>query len=267
MTLSPGVEISLPSEAEFNAPILVQVLMVADLPTHLANKGIPDTALDIVMVRRDGPGVGLVSTLDPSAIMLPDEPLPPPPPGTDLENAGFISESRTFDILGFDAEHDGAADYFVFASFAGRLSSLHTLSIIHPSHRLPDSDFPQAPGVPFDTGETPVPPPIAPGVVARLSNGEEMKVDGALRIERSASPFSDTEFPPAFVTVLAVRVDANGGVSGASFTVPAEVDGNEYVGAFSIPLSRLAPELEPGNYFLLVFSGNHQAKHINVVIQ
>ena len=57
----PGVYLKVPQRAPAAGPIPLHVAMVADMPTYYANNGILDNALEVVLVRRDAPGVRLLA--------------------------------------------------------------------------------------------------------------------------------------------------------------------------------------------------------------
>ncbi len=262
---SPGVKINVPARAPSSGPIPVKAQMLADMQIYYANNGILDKALDIVLVRRDAPGLRLVAKHDPKVWMESETPLPPSPPGTDLGNAGFIKEERNLDVLGFDARHEGAADYYVLASFAGWVTQPVPLSIEDKSCRLPAGHSITAPLSTSDVKKGILPSPVSRGVVFQIKDGTVPRVEGGLRVAVQSSKFPGEKPSAPFVTIVAVCLAPTGGLSAGSFLVEADTEGGDYIAQFSIPVTLLSSQPNPGKYLVFVFSSDECAKPVNAV--
>jgi hypothetical protein len=266
MATIPGVTIAVPQRVSASGPIRLRVTMIADMQTHYANNGILDKALNVLLVRRDAPGLRLVAKLDPHVIMLPDSPMPPPPPGTDFSRGGFIKEERELDVTGFGGRHDGTADYFVLASFASWISQPMPLSIETNYRRLPAGDAASLAALPSNEREKIPSPPSIRGLMARIKTEPELRVEGSLRMAIRPMRFEDDfEFFP-FVSIIAAHLVPNGGISTGSFLLDPQKENADFVGQFSIPLNLLAPPPTPGKYQLLVFAGNEYSKPLDFLM-
>jgi hypothetical protein len=264
MNIVPGIQLSAPARASASGPIRVLATMIADMTTYNANNGILDEALNVVLVRRDGPGLLMLPKIDPHVILIPAGPLPPLPPGEEPPT-GFIKEERELDVLGFGMKHEGAADYFVVGSFANWLAEPLPMSIEDRQQSLPIADFGKArQPAPHSIG-TPSPPPRV-GVTAYFLPGDRPAVEGALRVPVLARRFAGEPEPVPFVTIIAARMSPLGGISAGSFLVDARRDGEDWVASFSVPVSELKPKAAPGRYRVLVFSCNEQAGRFEMTI-
>ncbi len=258
MSNTPGITIKVPEKAPSSGPIPLQVTMVADMQAYTANNGILDTALDLALIRRDGPGLKFISKLDPNVWMEPETPLPPAPPGTDPDNAGFINETREFDVLDYGAEHDGAAEYYVLASFAGWISQVAPLAVEDKSHSLPPGDALPAPPLTFEEKVRIIDPPDTPGMAVQISDGET-HIEGGLRVIKKTPKFPGEQAADPFVTIIIVRLAPAGGMWGGSFSVDFDIKGKDSIAQFSIPFAAVSLHLEPGKYCVFVFSGDESA--------
>src|SRR5690242_9208371 len=140
----PGVSLRVPASADSSAPIPLDVTMVANMPVYYANDGILDKSLNVVLVRRDAPGVCFLAKIDPQALMLPD-PVLRPPRVDPAKDPSVVREKRTLDPLQYGVTHEGAADYHVFATFAHWLTEPEPLTIQHPRNSLPVGPHGHAP--------------------------------------------------------------------------------------------------------------------------
>jgi hypothetical protein len=261
----PGVSLRVPSSADASGPIPLDVTMVASMPVYYANDGILDKALNVVLVRRDAPGVRFLAKIDPQALMLPDPPLPPPRVDP-MKDPSVVREERTLDPLQYGVTHEGAADYHVFATFANWLTEPEPLTVQHLRCSLPVGPHGHAPSpAPNMQGALP-PVPSRRGVVARMSTQGGLRVEGALRTALPSPRFQGEPVSPPFVTLVAIRLAPTGGVAAGSFVVDAREEGPDRVAQFSIPLAQLGTWLQPGTYHVLVFSGDERAAPLSVTI-
>ena len=258
MTHDGGIYLDIPPDAPCSGPIPLKVTMKADMDTYMANQGILDKALNLVLIRRDAPGVRLVATTDPHVHMLPDQPVMLTP-GTDLTKAGTISGKREYDVLGFGAMHDGAADYYVVAAFARWVTEPVPLAITHKEYSLQMSEVSFASAFPLVFDKNTLVPPPSPGLLARLFRGKDILIQCALRIAIREPKFPQEPVPPPFVTLVAVRLSSTGGVFARSFLLDADSDGRYYVALFSIAFREIVKNPEKGRYRILVFSGDTMA--------
>jgi hypothetical protein len=265
MLPSPGVSLRVPRSADATGPIPLDVTMVANMVVYHANDGILDKALNVVLVRRDGPGVRFLAKIDPQALMLPDRPLPPPRVDP-AQDPSRVLEERTLDPLQYGVPHEGAADYHVFATFAHWITEPEPLSIQHARCSLPVDPHGRAPGLSPDQERALPPIPALRSVVARPSTEGDLRIEGAFRTALPHPRFQGEPTPPAFVTLVAVRLAATGGVAAGSFVVDAREEGPDRVARFSIPLTQLGTWLQPGAYQVLVFSGDERAAPLTVNI-
>jgi hypothetical protein len=266
MATTPGITIDVPKRAPSSGPIPLRVTMVADMQTYYANNGILDNALDIVLVRRDAPGVQFVAKIDPHALMLPDPLIPPPPPGTDLARAGFIKEEREFDALGFGVRHDGAADYYVLASFAGLVTQPVLLSVEDRLHAMPGGEVIKTPLLTAEITRMLPFPPMSRGVVVQMKADPAPRVDGALRVAMPSRKIPGDKQMGPFLTIVAVCLSPTGGMSTGSFIVDARGAGEDSIAQFSIPLALLLPNPRSGRYRILAFSDDQYAPPVDAMV-
>jgi hypothetical protein len=266
MILSPDIQIKVDPRLASSSPMLVHVTMVADMAIYNANNGILDKAMEVVMVRRDAPGILKIAKLDPHAIMQPDIPLPPPVPGK--EPSGFIKEERILDILAYGgAGAQGAADYFVVGVFAGSLSDPHQTSIDDTYRRPPAVDVKIAPPSAADTGKSLLSAIPDHGIVSQPKERPVAGVEGAFLIRQPTGILAGEKPPTAFVTIVAARRDPHGGVSCGTFLVDTTDDQLNRTGHFFIPFKMLTPEPPPGRYRILVFAGDYQAASFEMEVE
>lgn len=254
-----GIALSVPEQTPAEAPEDIAVRMEADLSVYHANNGILDRALEVVLVRRDMPGIGFMAKTDPDILFVPEPPLDRT---TDANTLTQVSEERRFSLLDHGARHDGAARYFVFGSFAGAVSPVYPMEVRHASHSVGPGDArPVSRQTPALLQALPPPPPER-GIRARQSKAHPGRIEGILRTPFRMPLMRGDAAPPPYVTIAAVRLDAHGGVSAASFLLDPKTDGVDFVARFSFALADLAPPLAdrpPCALRIMVFSGDYQA--------
>jgi hypothetical protein len=176
----PGIQISVPKRATA-APVPIRITMIADMETYYSNRGNLDKVLNVIMVRRDAPGLRFVAKVDPHAMMQPDSPMPPPPPGTDIAHGGLIKEERVLDVLGYGARHEGNAEYYVLASFARWFTDPQPLVFEGYSKRLPAGDANSLPSLGAELRKAIPAPPVQSGIAARFKKRPLPSVEGGIR--------------------------------------------------------------------------------------
>lgn len=266
--LQPGVTLLAPELASCRGPVPLHVTMTADMVTYYANHGVLDHALEVVLVRRDRPGVSFVLKIDPRALMLPDDPLPPPQrdPRTDPST---VKEERALDLLDWGVSHDGAGDYWLLAAFSRWHTRPQSLSLVDRLRRLPPPPTPRAPPPTADEASRPTLPEVLErsGVVAVVvAYDDTLQLEGEFRTAppRVEYPHEDAATP--FVTVLALRLEPTGGAAARSFSVDAEIDEGLWAGRFSLPIGLFLVDPAPGQWRFLVFSGDEVSHPIDVVL-
>ena len=256
-----------PFRAPHDGPVPLRLQLEADPELHRALDGALDQALDVVLVRRDLPGVRFVTTFDPRALDVTIPPLPPgapPQPTPGAVSPGVFREDRTFDLHDHGAAHLGSADYYVFAAFATAYTDPRPMRVEHPSVVLPGWSFQELPEA-RETSDTMVMPPATHAVMAsyRLDDAGP-RVVGAIRCQARAVVGS-TPSPP-FLTVVVIHRRPHGGVSAASFVAPPYLRDGDHVGMFSIPLAAVLPEDRPGPCRILVFCGDELSAPLDAVL-
>ncbi|MGR8931676.1 MAG: hypothetical protein ACU836_13625 [Gammaproteobacteria bacterium] len=264
--ITGGVSVNVPAHTPYSGPIPIDAAMLADMPTYYANNGILDNALQVILVRRDAPGVGFLAKQDPRGLFYEDDPLPMPSNPEDLQ--GFIREQRRFELLDYGLEHDGAASYYVFASFARWISEISPLEVIHPQHSLAAQSAELLPPLsPSIQRNIPAPPPQQ-GVWAHcVGQGDAMRIEGMLRTAKRKPRFLHEVPSPLFISIVAVNLEMKGGASAGSFLLDAQQDSHgNHTAVFSIALSQLAPKLNAGPTRFMVFCGDLKANPVDVHI-
>lgn len=255
MAIEPGIQIKVDARYASYGPMSVSVTMVADMKTYYANNGILDKAMEVLLVRRDAPGIRQVAKTDPHLIAQPDTPLPAPVAGK--EPSGFIKEERILDAFGYGARHDGAANYFVVGVLAGKMSDPQQTSVQdHQNRLLAAGDAKVIPPNFADVKRRQRLPVTGLGVVVRPTADPVMGIEGAFRIGLEP-PSKDGKQSAAFVSVVAARIDPHGGVSSGSFLIDSLDDNLGRTGQFFIPFHMLVPQPPPGRYRVLVFSADY----------
>lgn len=254
-----GIAIRVPAQTPAHAPDDIAVRMVADLSVYHATNGILDRALELVLVRRDMPGVGLLAKTDPDLLFTQEPALPQ---ASDAGTLQQVSMEHRFGLLDFGARHDGAASYFVFAAFARWVSAVSPMEVRHATRSVgPGSARPIAHPSPALLADLPAIPPER-GVWARQSKAWPERIEGVLRTPFRMPMMRGDAAPPPFVTVVAVRLHPAGGVAAASFLLDPVTEGVDFVSRFSLALAELAPPLAnrpPCPCQIMVFSGDYQA--------
>jgi hypothetical protein len=251
----PGVQIDVPARSPADAAAPIVVTMTADAPTYYANNGILDRALQVVLVRRDAPGVGFLAKTDPSGLFLPEPPLPLPADAR--QQKGLVREQRAFRLTDYGAKHDGAASYFVLATFARWASEPLSMEIDH-AHRSvgPGDAMPAPPRTPL-TERLLASGPRSQGVGAAAVAGPPQRIDGALRVPFRLPRFRGGIASGPWVTLVVWQSGLEGRTAALSMQLEPRSEGTDHVAAFSIPLSGLSPQLAPGPARGWVFSGDH----------
>lgn len=235
-------------------PIAFGVRMEADAATHQAVNGLLDRALEVVLVRRDAPGVRFLTKTDPGGLFLPDPVAPPPLPG--MSATARVIEEREFDLLDHGRRHDGAATYFAFACFADAISDARAIEVVHGRTQLPPGDAPPlAPLAPSHAQALIALLPHRPGLVARLVARDGLRLEGSVTCAPPANRFGLPPPRTGFVTVVAIHRGPRGGVSARSFQLASPFHDGWATDAFSLPIAELFPELTAPAQ-LLVFSGD-----------
>ncbi len=125
------------------------VALAADPAVHRANNGILDRALEVVLVRRDAPGVRYLAKDDPHALMLPDSVMPPDapplPPGCESMDPGTFEATLDLALVDGERTHEGSARYYVLASFADAWADPRPLFVDHRRGPLPSPRVPSPP--------------------------------------------------------------------------------------------------------------------------
>lgn len=232
-----------------------QVTLQGSPALRRANGGVLDHALEVVLVRRDAPGLRYLTKDDPRALLAPDRPMPrdrpPLPPGCETMDAGLFTDTLDLGLLDYGAAHDGAARYYVLASFADAWADPRPLWIDHPDGPLPSRQPPSLP--PRDPSATDVVQALLtqPGVTLRYyPTGGVARVAGAFRVAAAGS---------AALSLVAQHLRPTGGVSAACFALDALPLDGDLVGTFVVPLSALFPEGGVGPVRLLAFVGDELA--------
>lgn len=257
-----------PFRAPHDGPLPLRVVLEADGDLRRALDGALDQALEIVLVRRDLPGVRFVTTFDPDALdvtvaPLPRDPPPQPTPGA-VVGSGVFREERAFDLCDHGARHPGSADYYVFAAFATVYTDPRPMRVEHPRAVLPGWPMHVLPEVPPSTDTRPM-PPSRPGVaLAYRDDDGPARVVGAFRCV--ARPVPGAGAAPPFLTVVVIHRVPRGGVSAATFAAPPCFLGDDHIGTFSIPLDAVLSEARPGPCRILVFCGDELSAPVDAVL-
>jgi hypothetical protein len=261
-----GVVVECPTEADPDGPIPIRAVVTGDVATNRANNSILTRALTVALIRTDAPGLSFLSTVPPNVSLAPDPPFPPGLPGDPPGVTRVLVERTTVSPLDHGAKHDGYAEYTVIAAFATWTDGPKPLVVKHPSRRLAWHDAAPAPAPLPEIRALPE-APKARGIVAaaQVRRGKPY-VEGAFRAAIPPTKFEGEVPPPAFVTIFAPRMEVTGGAVGRSFVVTAEVDGGDYVGRFSIPLSELSLSPMKGKYRVYVFAGHEAAAPFEVLV-
>lgn len=235
------------------------VALSADPSVHRANNGILDRALEVVLVRRDAPGVRYLAKDDPHVLMLADSLMPPDapplPPGCEAMDPGTFEATLDLALTDDERTHEGSARYYVLASFADAWADPRPLFIDHHRGPLPSPRVPSPP--PRDPSATDVVQAmlLRDGVSARFyPTGGVPRIAGAFRVT-SARGVDE----PVAVTVVAQRLRASGGVGSALFSVDAQHFDGALHGQFVIPLASFLSAAVGEPVRALVFVGDELA--------
>ena len=248
---SAALTLRCPEEASSKGPIPVEVTLDADARTYWDNQGILTDALDILLVRRDRPGMLAVAKLDPAAMMLPSPPLVGRPSDKKLaEDMSRVIENENYDVLAYGRRHDGAAEYFVVASFADAWAGPIRLRVVDPAGplALDESETNPAPAAPSPKCM----PPAAHGMFARVEKiSDSSAVIGAFRTNAAKNAE-----PRPFASIVMARLQPKGGTFAGQFRLVFTQDKNDIIGSFAVPIAALNPPPSPGRYVLFAFVGD-----------
>lgn len=251
-----GVQIDVPARCQANAAEPIVATMTADVQTYYANNGILDRALQVVLVRRDAPGVGFLAKTDPSGLFLPEPQLPVPADAA--QHKGLVREQREFRLTDYGATHDGAASYFVLATFARWASEPLTMDIDHPRRSVgPGNALP----IPLRTPRTErlfASRPSSQGVWAGAVDGQPQRIDGSLRVPFRLPRFRGDAASGPWVTLVVWQPGSEGRTAALCQQLEPRSEGTDHVAAFSMALEGLSPPLAVGPARAWVFSGNHR---------
>jgi len=251
---TPGARVTLdcPAEAPSQGPIPFTITLDADARTYWDNQGILDEALQVVLIRRDRPGMRFVAKTAPGAIMLPNPPLPGRPSEEVLaKDASRTTEVKEYDLLAYGQSHKGTAEYFVVASFADAWAGPRRLSVVDPAGPMVAEI--RAPLV--LPAQQAVQSPTAHGLQAGVSEGRgHPSVFGAFRVSAAADPSS-----APFVSIVMARLRSSGGISYGQFRLSHARDRDDLVGSFGVPISLLTPAPVQGRYVLFAFVGDESS--------
>lgn len=257
VTLDHPVRPESPSACRF------RVTLEATPDIHRANHGILDRALEVILVRRDAPGVRYLPKDDPHAILLPDSELPPDapplPPGCETMDPGRFHATLDLGLLDGGASHDGSARYYVFAAFADAWADPRPLLLDDPRGPLPPSQIPLPPP-PRDPSLTDVQHTLLrkPGVRVRLhASGGTPRLAGAFRVDPDAN---------TTVTFIAQRLRAVGGVVAAMFSTSPQMLEGALQGEFAVPLASFLSGTAGETIRLLTFVGDELASPLTFAV-
>lgn len=257
----PGVQIDVPARTPAEAAAPIVVTMTADVPTYYANNGILDRALQMVLVRRDAPGVGFLAKTDPSGLFLPEPPLPVPADAA--QQKGLVREQREFRLTDYGAKHDGAARYFVLATFARWASEPVPMEIDHAQRSVGAGDATPVPPRSPRTERLLASAPRSQGVVATVVDGPPQRIEGALRVPFRLPRFRGGIAYGPWVTLVVWQPGAEGRNAALCLQLEPRSEGTDHVAAFSIPLNDLSTPLAAGPARAWVFSGDHQCAPVD----
>jgi hypothetical protein len=257
------VTVDHPVRPEHPSACRFQVTLHATPDIHRANRGILDRALEVILVRRDAPGVRYLPKDDPRAILLPDSELPPEapplPPGCDAMDPGTFHATLDLGLLDGSVSHDGSARYYVFAAFADAWADPRPLFLDDPRGPLPPFQTPLMPP-PRDPSATDVQHVFLrkPGVHVRFypSSGVP-RLAGVFRVDPSG---------PAIVTFVAQRLRPTGGVVTALFATSPQPFEGALQGEFVVPLASFLSGTEGETLRLLTFVGDELAPPLTFTV-
>jgi len=250
--MTAAVTVDHPVHPASPAACRFQVALSASPDVHRANQGILDRALEVVLVRRDAPGVVYLAKDDPRAILLPDSEMPPEspplPPGYTSMDPGRFEATLDLGLTDGGLPHEGSARYYVLAAFADASADPRPLQVDHGRGPLPWTTPPPLP--PLDPATTAVRPALLrqPGLRARYyDTGGVPRIAGAFHVAPDAS---------AAVTVVAQRLRPTGGVIAVTFQADAEIVEGARHGGFVVPLASFLAEAAGESVRVLVFVGD-----------
>jgi len=254
-----GISLTFPPEAPASGPIPVEATLRADPTTYWDNDGILDKALTVALVRRDRPGLRLLETIDPHALMLPDAPLPGRPSDAELAAERWtVAEVKPLDATTPDETLRGQGDYFVVGGFATFWTGPFELRMTDAKARRAPAPAParRPDGSPWPVrilGRE----ALARARVEAEAGGRVLVLPFHVDLSRRAFPPGE-ERGPAWLTVLGLRLASQGGACGGLYAIELERASTELSGEVSIPLASLGPVPGAGRWLFQAFIG-HQA--------
>lgn len=253
-----AVTLHCPVEASPRGPIPLDVTMVADARTYWDNQGLIDEALQVIVVRRDSPGLMAIASTDPAAIMQPTPALPGRPSDEAMaRDQSRITQQKQFDLAPYVRPRAGASAYFVVSTFSDAWAGPYSLKVVDSAGRPMSSA--DGTGI-IGNAEAWTEPTLATrGVAIRMDN-----VVGTLAVVGSfRAGAANTEKPEMFATIVLAPLRPKGGLLSGQFRLLAKHQGDDVVGGFAVPLSMLVSrdtKPDPGRYVLFAFVGDEAAK-------
>lgn len=245
----PSVRLSCPAEVSSQGPIPFDVVLEADARTYWDTQGVLDDALEILLIRRDSPGLTTVSKVDPAAAMFPPTSLPGRPSDHELARSRErITQRRHYDLLAHGRQHEGSAEYFVVATFAGAWDGPYPLRVMDPGGSKAEEQVPARLPV---AGPSDARPPDHPSLIADVrKQGSRLAIHGGFRVTAKAE---DTTQP--FLSVLMAPRRGTERIFARQFGVQTVRNREDLVGTFVVPLDDITAPDAPasaGSYVFVV---------------
>lgn len=247
------VTLTAPSEAAADGPILIEARLTADPDAYYATNGSLDEALTLAAVRRDRPGVILVASVDPEALLYPNPPLPRPAE----PQAWTVEQTHRLELMGFGGQrHPGAARYTLLAGFADAVTEGGDLEIQSAARAPVLTGLIEHPAPGRATAET-------PGLTCAMEDGAL----GQQLVGRLARPDQTAVLEGGYVNFVAFRLAPDGGGFAGSARVRLRRDGELLTGDYVTPLERFEPPPRSGRHRVYAFSGDLAAEPVDVLVR